>query len=411
MKSAAGAKIQPARTKVFNTTGVCVPQFHYMANIENRVEQIKKLVDGGKYFTINRARQYGKTTTLLALSEVLRKDYYVVSLDFQTFDNDLFKDGKVFTKAFAQSFLREFRKNKRQMNEDVLHSLTYMRECAEEKHGLFTLKTLFEQLSDLCAELDCPLVLIIDEVDSAANNQVFLDFLAQIRAQYLRRFQTSTFQSVILAGVCDIKNLKLKFRPEQEHMYNSPWNIATDFKIDMSLSANDIAGMLAEYEEDHHTGMEVGDMAKCIYDYTDGYPFLVSRICQIMDEDVSQDDKYPTLQAVWTREGLLTAVRILLAEKNTLFESLIGKLHEFPELNEMLKTLLFTGKTYSYATDESSIDLATMFGFIKNQDGNVAIANRIFETRLYNYYLSENEMQTTGIYKASLQDKSQFIVS
>ena len=54
--------------------------------------------------------------------------------------------------------------------------------------------------------------------------------------------------------------------------------------------------------------------------------------------------------------------------------------------------------------------MATMFGFIKNQNGNVAVANRIFETRLYNYYLAENEMQGTDIYKASLQDKSQFIV-
>jgi len=46
-----------------------------------------------------------------------------------------------------------------------------------------------------------------------------------------------------------------------------------------------------------------------------------------------------------------------------------------------------------------------MFGFIKKQNGVVAIANRIFETRLYNLYLSTSEMQGLDIYTASLGDK------
>lgn len=33
-----------------------------MVDISDRVAEIKKMVDTGKYFTINRARQYGKTT-------------------------------------------------------------------------------------------------------------------------------------------------------------------------------------------------------------------------------------------------------------------------------------------------------------------------------------------------------------
>lgn len=65
----------------------------------------------------------------------------------------------------------------------------------------------------------------------------------------VRRLE-STFQSVILAGVYDIKNLKLKIRLEKEHQYNSPWNIAADFTVDMSFAAGEIAGMLEEYEAD-----------------------------------------------------------------------------------------------------------------------------------------------------------------
>ena len=57
--------------KKFNTTGVCIPSKHYMVDLSERVREIKKLVDDGKYFTINRARQYGKTTTIDALGKAL----------------------------------------------------------------------------------------------------------------------------------------------------------------------------------------------------------------------------------------------------------------------------------------------------------------------------------------------------
>ncbi|MGE9949960.1 hypothetical protein [Coprococcus catus] len=42
----------------------------------------------------------------------------------------------------------------------------------------------------------------------------------------------------------------------------------------MSFSADDIAGMLREYEADYHTGMDLDEMSERLYDYTSGYPFL-----------------------------------------------------------------------------------------------------------------------------------------
>ena len=108
----------------------------------------------------------------------------------------------------------------------------------------------------------------------------------------------------------------------------------------------------------------------------------------------------------WTKNGFNEAVRLILSEKNTLFESLIGKLHDYPELSKLIKGILFTGKSYPYNTDEGIIDMAAMFGFIKNQNGNVAVANRIFEIRLYNFFLSEDELRENDIYRASLQDKN-----
>jgi hypothetical protein len=77
---------------------------------------------------------------------------------------------------------------------------------------------------------------MIDEADSASNHSAFLDFLSQLRVLYLSRKRYPVFQSVILADVYDIKNLKQKIRTDGEHRYNSPWNIAADFNVDMNFS-------------------------------------------------------------------------------------------------------------------------------------------------------------------------------
>ena len=79
---------------------------------------------------------------------------------------------------------------------------------------------------------------------------------------------------------------------------------------------------------------------------------------------------------------------------------MIGKLNDYPELNEMLKELLFTGKSIAYNADDPAVDMAEMFGFIRNHQGVIAVANRIFETRLYNMFLSAADCQKHEIYKA-----------
>ncbi|MBR1599921.1 MAG: 9-O-acetyl-N-acetylneuraminate esterase, partial [Lachnospiraceae bacterium] len=264
----------------------------------------------------------------------------------------------------------------------------------------------------MCKMSDKPIVLFIDEVDSATNNQVFLDFLAQLRSLYLKRKKNpklKTFQSVILAGVTDVKNLKRKLRPDEAAKVNSPWNIAVDFLIDMSLSAEGIAGMLSDYEEDHNTSMDVKRIAQEIRDYTGGYPFLVCRICQILDGELAGTDRFYCLSDTWTSEGINEAVRIILFETNTLFDSLMGKLYDNEELCNVLKDILFGGEAVSYNPDKLAIADARMYGFIKIENGKIVIANRIFETRLYNYFLGDSEIKSAPLYSAGSNDRDLFI--
>lgn len=397
-------------SKIFNVTADCKPEKHYMVKLDRRLEEIKILVDAGDYFTMNRARQYGKTTTLRALNGYLQKEYYVVLMDFQTFGAGEFEDENTFSLAFAESFLWELNQNKVSSSDALVYAINLLVEDIRLAQVNFRLRRLFVRLRDICASADRPIVLMIDEVDSAANNQVFLDFLAQLRAGYINRDKQMTFQSVILAGVYDVKNLRRKFRQEEEHKVNSPWNIATDFRVDMSFSQIEIAGMLQEYMKDHLFYIDINKMANLLYDYTQGYPYLVSKLCKLMDEEVCKRPAFESKEQAWGKEGFLEAIKIILAEKNTLFESLSQKLVSYPELDGMLHSLLFTGKTITYNYYEPSLNIATMFGFVKEKNNNVVIANRIFETWLYNYYLSAADMHKEEMYTASLRDKSQFIV-
>ena len=65
--------------KTFHVNGVCVSALHYMVDLSDRLDAIKAMIDAGQYFTINKARQYGKTTTLQALSGYLQNTYIVVA--------------------------------------------------------------------------------------------------------------------------------------------------------------------------------------------------------------------------------------------------------------------------------------------------------------------------------------------
>lgn len=250
---------------------------------------------------------------------------------------------------------------------------------------------------------------MIDEVDSASNNQVFIDFLAQLRGYYLNREKRPIFHSVILAGVYDIKNLKLKLRPDEEHQYNSPWNIAADFDIDMNFSVKQIAMMLDEYETDYQIGMNTVTIAEEIYQYTSGYPYLVSAICKIMDEKLPRNEIFAEPRFVWMREGVAEAVKLMLKNNVPLFDSMIKQLDTYKDLRNMIEEILYQGKRISFSPAEKSINLGLMFGFLKEQNGYVTVANRIFEMYLLNLFIAEESVKSDIFLLYGQGNRNQFI--
>lgn len=346
--------------KYFNTTGLCYPREHYMVDMEERLKEIRVLVDRGDYFAINRARQYGKTTTLHLLADELSSDYAVFSVSFEGIEDETYETSKKFCRRFCRLLHRYMMYHTVSGISDILKD-----ELKQSESRKMDMEDLSDLISEICVSSQKPVVLMIDEVDQAGNHKLFHTFLGMLRRKYLARRSEPTLQSVILAGVYDVKNLKLKIRSKEEHQYNSTWNIAADFAVDMSFSESDIAGMLTEYESDVRTGMDIAEMAGLIWEYTSGYPFLVSRLCKIMDEDISKEDGELGSMSAWTREGFLEAVKMLLLESNMLFDDMVKKLDDFPDLKQALYSILFRGVRVPYNAYNHVINLGVMFGFIE----------------------------------------------
>ncbi|MBR6327520.1 MAG: ATP-binding protein [Alphaproteobacteria bacterium] len=299
----------------FNITGTCYPEDHYMLDITKRLDDIVNRVADGEYITINRGRQYGKTTTLYHLAERLKNDYVVFSISFEALSKNVFETNESMAYAFADLLKSAINSGEVKNADDIVKDDIYAVVDSAQDYKMIP-KILSDLIVRINANTSKPIVVFIDEVDNASNYGSFIELLRMLRNKYLKRKTVPTFKSVILASVFDIKNLKLKVRPDSDHQYNSPWNIAVPFKADMSFHEDGIAQMLQEYENDHQTGMNISEISQLIFDYSSGYPFFVSKLCQLIDEE----------EFGWDKEGFLKAVNNLLKEKNTFFDDLAKKL-------------------------------------------------------------------------------------
>ena len=154
--------------------------------------------------------------------------------------------------------------------------------------------------------------------------------------------------------------------------------------------------------------MDVYAVGTCIYEYTSGYPYLVSAICKFLDEEIVGSEGFGNLASAWTRVGIAEAVKMLLSERNPLFDSMIKQFDIFKNLRNMLEDMLYQGKEILYSPDMESVNIGMMLGLLKEEDNHVAIANRIFEMRLLNLFLTE-ESACSEVFRYGQRERSQFI--
>ncbi len=364
--------------KYFNTAVTCDPECHYMVDTTQKMKVFERLIDQKSYFTITRARQFGKSTSLNWIYNNLSERYLVVPASFEIFSENDWNDDASFCKYFCTK---------------MVNPLSQISDCKSfwvevSKTEKLNFDILATKITEFCKSIGKKVVLTIDEVDKASNNEVFVRFLGMLRNMYLEREKfkdyDSTFWSVILAGVYDVKNLKVKIRPEEAHQYNSPWNVATEYKLDMTFNPQEISTMLVDYENENHIGFDINVISEEIYKYTSGYPVLVSAICKEIDENLDRD---------WTKDGVQKAAKALIATKTNLTESITNNLDTYPKLKAFIRALIMENYSIPFDPNNPTMDFANMFSIIKrNADGRAEIHNLIFQQVLINYFISEADI-------------------
>jgi hypothetical protein len=369
--------------KTFNITGKCFPAQHYMADVSEKITKTIRMVEHGDYFIINRPRQYGKTTALYAIADALRKtgDYIVLNTSFEGVGDLFFSDEK----NFSQELIRHWEKYA------SVTAPEWTSWLSEQSPKMNSLQDIERLITQLVTKTDKKVVLLIDEVDKSSNNQLFVSFLAMLRSKFLERDVFKTFHAVVLAGVHDVKSLKLKLRPDEEQKLNSPWNIAADFNVNMNLLVPEILPMLKEYAQDRKVTLDAQNIAEMLFFYTSGYPFLVSKICKIFDEMI-----LPTkTERIWTVEDVEIAISLLLNENNPNFDTLAKNLENYPDLFAMAQSLVIEGETIPFNSLDPTINLGLLHGiFAKN--GSLKIHNRIYNEIISNYMTTRLIKQRMG---------------
>jgi len=356
-----------------------------MVDVSNKIKDIFTMVRQGDYFVINRPRQYGKTTTLYMLNRLLKTsgDFFPINTSFEGIGKEGFDNAAVFIDAFFLLLKEEFSSS----GDDKLVKFIDSEPLPDriDKLGL--------RIGKLVKETGKKIVLMIDEVDKSSNNQLFLDFLGMLRNKYLKREEPgqSTFHSVILAGVHDVKSLKAKIKKDAVPQFNSPWNIAVDFEVNLSFSATEIQSMLLDYSNEQQVTMDIPYFAEQLFYLTSGYPFLVSQLCKIIHEKILPAKETGN---EWQPQDLEKALQISLNIDNTNSESLIGNLENNPDLYELVFDIIINGAEFSFNTSNPIILFGKIYGVLKDELGKAKIHNRLYEQRIYNYMASK--LETAG---------------
>jgi energy-coupling factor transporter ATP-binding protein EcfA2 len=352
-----------------------------MVNTDATLLEIKTMIDDNEYITINRPRQFGKSTTLTLLERLLEPQYAYIMLSLEDLVASEFTE-EGFCFAVSQMLAENDWQDSSGISEEAKR--VFISTYDELKKG-FPLRALTTALQKMSQVNQKRIVLAIDEIDNVWDCDAFYGFLSFLRRDY-RRVPNNAFQSVILAGVSDISHLQNRIRRvDQSGERRIPWNIAVSFAQNMGLTNAGILEMLNEYKTDHGLKFDAVKISGLLSEYTSGYPFFVSKLCSIIHSKLPGTEEFVDLEAAWTQEGFLAALHILKTDDALpLFQSLLRQIEGSKELKDLLKKILYGDETVRYYAG-SPAEEAKIYGFVKTADDGITlrISNRIYETWLY----------------------------
>ncbi len=348
--------------RYFEKSGVVDPGASYYVPLENVTnsdrQDIKTMVDMGRYFSIFAPRQSGKTTFFRDFCSRLAKDptYVPVLLSFQDYKNI---SGEQFYSLIHESLLGQLIGRLTLVDCPQLeHVKAYMQAHPTANH--ISLRKLFEGLNELIERKK--IIIFIDEFDGIPQSELenFLTTLRELYQEYKGRDDKALY-SVGLVGIRNITKLIVGGV--------SPFNIADQVKLPPFVLEN-VRDLYGQYTGETNQPFTEEAVEK-VFEQTAGQPWLVNRIGTILTMDIRPETTAPI-----TAEDVDNALETLLYEENSHFDNITEKAKQY---KETFMDVVFDGVEYLPGDEEQSLLLT--HGLIKAEGKKLCVSNPIYKKR------------------------------
>ena len=300
----------------FNTEGPVRLDDHYAIPPLDRVdiEEVLGLIQAERYFVLHAPRQTGKTSALLALRDLLNEAGEVLCV----YAN--FEVGQAMRENLElamRAMLDELASRALAAGDGFLED-AWLDILAKSGPG----GVLRGALTRWAMASPKPLVLLIDEIDSLVGDTL-LSVLRQLRAGYDRRPEGFP-QSVVLCGVRDIQDYRIRSSSGEVIAGGSPFNVAAKSLRLGDFTEAETDALIAQHTAE--TGQQFAPEAlNVVWEQTQGQPWLVNALCAgaCFDRKAGRDRS----QAI-TADHIFAAREELILSRRTHLDQLAHKLEE-----------------------------------------------------------------------------------
>ena len=300
----------------FNTEGPVRLDKHYAIPPLDRanVEELLGLIQAERYFVLHAPRQTGKTSALLALRDLLNEAGEVLCV----YAN--FEVGQALRENLElamRAMLDELASRALAAGDGFLED-AWLDVLAKSGPG----GVLRGALTRWAMASPKPLVLLIDEIDSLVGDTL-LSVLRQLRAGYDRRPEGFP-QSIVLCGVRDIQDYRIRSSSGEMIAGGSPFNVAAKSLRLGDFTEAETGALIAQHTAETGQQFEPEALA-AVWEQTQGQPWLVNALCAgaCFDRKAGRDRS----QAI-TADHIFAAREELILSRRTHLDQLAHKLEE-----------------------------------------------------------------------------------
>ncbi len=304
--------------RFFNTEGPVHLDEHYAIQPLKRVDidELLGLIRAKRYFVLHAPRQTGKTSALIALRDLLNRgeagNFRCVDVNVevgQVARDDTARGIRAILGSLADSALL--------LGDDYPTGvwLDVLADMGPEN----ALKGL---LTRWCVANPVPLVLLVDEIDSLVGDTL-LSVLRQLRAGYQQR-PGGFPQSVVLCGVRDIRDYRIRSSTGEVIAGGSPFNVAAKSLRMGDFTETETRALMAQHTEE--TGQRFSSSAQeAVWTQTRGQPWLVNALCAgACFDNKAGRDRSRTIEV----DDIYAAREELILSRRTHLDQLAHKLEE-----------------------------------------------------------------------------------